>query len=224
MNRGAQKKGRSGAGKRRRAREMAIQMLYQQEQGGSRLQQVFDTFDLEDYLEQTESEKTEDADVARNRAKESFEHACRLVEGTVGESDRIDDLIRRHAENWRLERMPAIDRNILRLAVYEMLHEDGVPKVVIVDEAIELAKRFGAESSGRFVNGLLDGVMKAAGHQRPKNEHRRKERGKNGGRNGGRSGGGNVDRTGAGRTGAGPSGAEAQKQARRQSEQGGSQD
>lgn len=73
----------------------------------------------------------------------------------------IDALIRQHAENWRLERMPAIDRNILRLAIYEMLHEAKVPKVVIVDEAIELAKKFGAENSGRFVNGLLDGVLQS---------------------------------------------------------------
>ena len=140
-------------------------MLYQQEQGGASLARVFETFDLADYVEQTEADKGISAEVARQRAEESFEHARRLVNGTVGEVDEIDDLIRRHAENWRLERMPAIDRNILRLAVFEMLHEDGVPKVVIVDEAIELAKRFGAESSGRFVNGLLDGVMKASGGQ-----------------------------------------------------------
>lgn len=164
MSRSPQKKGRgAGAGKRRRAREMAIQMLYQQEQGGADLAKVFDNFNLEDYLEETENDKASDGRVAKQRAEESFDHARRLVEGTVTEGDRIDDLIRSHAENWRLERMPAIDRNILRLAVYEMLHEDGVPKVVIVDEAIELAKRFGAESSGRFVNGLLDGVMKSAG-------------------------------------------------------------
>ncbi len=69
-------------------------------------------------------------------------------------------MIRGQADNWRLERMPAVDRNILRLAVYEMLYERDTPKLVVVDEAIELAKKFGSEQSGRFVNGLLDGLLK----------------------------------------------------------------
>ena len=69
-------------------------------------------------------------------------------------------MIRGQADNWRLERMPAVDRNILRLAVYEMLFEMDIPKLVVVDEAIELAKKFGSEQSGRFVNGLLDGLLK----------------------------------------------------------------
>ena len=73
----------------------------------------------------------------------------------------IDELIVRQAENWRLERMPAVDRNVLRLAVYEMLWQADVPKLVVLDEAIELAKRFGSENSGRFVNGLLDGLLKS---------------------------------------------------------------
>ncbi|MEM1181105.1 MAG: transcription antitermination factor NusB [Acidobacteriota bacterium] len=147
-----------GVGKRRRAREMAVQMLYQQELGGATLEQVFQTFDVDGYA----SEGSED-DAPKELAggQESFSYARRLVEGTRAEQDEIDDLIRAHAENWRLERMPSIDRNILRLALYEMLRESAVPKVVIVDEAIELAKRFGSENSGRFVNGLLDGVLKS---------------------------------------------------------------
>ncbi|MEO1085656.1 MAG: transcription antitermination factor NusB [Acidobacteriota bacterium] len=147
-----------GVGKRRRAREMAVQMLYQQEQGGATLEQVFQTFDVTDYLSETAGD---DEVKQRPGAQESFSYARRLVEGTRAEQDEIDDLIRAHAENWRLERMPSIDRNILRLALYEMLRESAVPKVVIVDEAIELAKRFGSENSGRFVNGLLDGVLKS---------------------------------------------------------------
>lgn len=148
-------------GKRRRAREMAMQMLYQYEQGGAEPPQIFDTFDVEDFLLETETASSEEARARRKRAKESFDYARRLVRGTLEDAQSIDELIRRHAENWRLERMPAIDRNILRLAIYEMLHEESVPKVVIVDEAIELAKKFGSESSGRFVNGLLDGVLKS---------------------------------------------------------------
>lgn len=183
-----------GVGKRRRSREMAVQMLYQQEMGGSTIEQVFASFDLEDYLSETEvppAEAAADAAAAAGGApekapekvpekprtkpvkrtpaelaerkvmvRESFEHAQRLVRGTLESLTEIDELIRTHAENWRIERMPPIDRNILRLALYEMLHEESVPKVVIVDEAIELAKKFGAENSGRFVNGLLDGVLR----------------------------------------------------------------
>lgn len=196
-NKGANPKSAGkGVGKRRRSREMAVQMLYQQEMGGSTIEQVFSSFDLEDYLSETElppaeaaapgaatagnetpdrvapdkaPEKPKSKPVKRTPAelaerkllvRESFEHAQRLVRGTLDSLTEIDELIRAHAENWRLERMPPIDRNILRLALYEMLHEESVPKVVIVDEAIELAKKFGAENSGRFVNGLLDGVLR----------------------------------------------------------------
>ena len=159
------KRGRIG-GRRRRAREMAIQMLYQHEMGDSNLAQIFDAFDLSDYVEETDERTTgeEDDEVRDRRRKQaaaSFDYARKLVEGAEEHSDSLDDLIRSHAENWRLERMPVIDRNILRLALYEMLHEEKVPKVVIVDEAIELAKKFGSENSSRFVNGLLDGVLKS---------------------------------------------------------------
>ena len=157
-------------GKRRRAREMAMQMLYQHELGGSSLAQIFSSFDLEGYLRETEAApeaaaagtETPADPESKKRAEKSFRYARRLVQGTMDHCTAIDELIRRHAENWRLERMPTIDRNILRLAIYEMLHETSVPKVVIVDEAIELAKRFGSENSGRFVNGLLDGVLRAS--------------------------------------------------------------
>jgi N utilization substance protein B len=94
-------------------------------------------------------------------ARGAFEYARRLVEGTIRHRDEIDELLRAQADNWRLERMPAVDRNVLRLAVYEMLHELDVPKLVVVDEAVELAKRFGSDQSGRFVNGLLDGLLRA---------------------------------------------------------------
>ncbi len=141
---------------------MAMQMLYQHELGGSSLDQIFASFDPHGHLEDAEGTAAAAADSpAARRSKESLAYARRLVEGTLDNLSSVDTLIRRHAENWRLERMPAIDRNILRLAIYEMLHEAEVPRVVIVDEAIELAKKFGAESSGRFVNGLLDGVLQS---------------------------------------------------------------
>jgi transcription antitermination protein NusB len=83
------------------------------------------------------------------------------VQGTVDHQAEIDRLIREQAANWRLERMPVVDRNILRLAVYEMMFESDIPKLVVMDEAIELAKKFGSEQSSRFVNGLLDGLLKS---------------------------------------------------------------
>ncbi len=136
-----------------------MQMLYQQELGGSSLDQIFASFDPRENFEKSEAPDPSRSEAGRLR--ESFLYAQRLVEGTMDNQSAIDAMIRQHAENWRLERMPAIDRNILRLAVYEMLFETKVPKVVIVDEAIELAKKFGSENSGRFVNGLLDGVLQS---------------------------------------------------------------
>ena len=162
------------AGRRRTAREMAVQMLYQSDLGGSALPHIFATFDLAEYrareaaaprkkgllTAQERAEEREEADQARKRIEEAFEHAKELVRGTLDNQERIDDLIRSQADNWRLERMPAVDRNILRLAIYEMMFEMDTPKLVVLDEAIELAKKFGSEQSGRFVNGLLDGLLK----------------------------------------------------------------
>lgn len=141
-------------GKRRTAREMAVQMLYQSDLGGSPLPQIFRTFDLSEYL----AREKEAGD--RKRVDEAFSFAQELVKGTLEHREKIDDMITAQADNWRLERMPAVDRNVLRLAIYEMLFEVDTPKLVVVDEAIELAKKFGSEQSGRFINGLLDGLLK----------------------------------------------------------------
>jgi N utilization substance protein B len=158
------------AGKRRTAREMAVQMLYQSDLGGSALPHIIATFDLAEYLTREAAaprkkgpltaEEREEAGRSRKRIDEAFEHAQTLVRGTLDNQEKIDDLIRSQADNWRLERMPAVDRNILRLAIYEMMYERDTPKLVVLDEAIELAKKFGSEQSGRFVNGLLDGLLK----------------------------------------------------------------
>ena len=80
-----------------------------------------------------------------------------LVSGAVEHLAEIDRRIARHAEHWRMERMPAVDRNILRLAVYEMMQAD-TPPAVVIDEALELARRFSSEESVQFVNGVLDAV------------------------------------------------------------------
>ncbi len=133
---------------------MAVQMLFQSDLGGSPLPQIFRNFD-----------PSAQADDQRQRSAgghlaAAYDYGKALVTGTLAHRDEIDGLIREQAEHWRLERMPVVDRNILRLAVYEFLYETDVPKLVVLDEAIELAKRFGSEQSGRFVNGLLDGLLK----------------------------------------------------------------
>lgn len=155
-------------------------MLYQSDLGGSPLPQIFRTFDLSEYVTrereaagkekdkekenehtpQTPEERRAEVLRLRKRVEEAFQFAQELVQGTLDNRDKIDDMITAQADNWRLERMPAVDRNVLRLAIYEMLHETDTPKLVVVDEAIELAKKFGSEQSGRFVNGLLDGLLK----------------------------------------------------------------
>lgn len=169
-------------GKRRMAREMALQMLYQQDLGGATATQIFQAFDRSPYLggngdgrrsgggteegarATTEAQPRRPASAAgehrRREVEEAFTYARELVQGTLDHLDEVNRLIREQADNWRLERMPAVDRNILRLAVYELLYEEGIPRLVVVDEAIELAKKFSTDQSGRFVNGLLDGLLK----------------------------------------------------------------
>lgn len=147
--------------RRRRAREMAIQMLYQSDLGGSSAAEIFDRFMPAQYPPLAPAAATSDeATTDEEEEGTVLEHARTLVGGTLEHLEEIDTLITSQADNWRLERMPAVDRNILRLATYEFLYEADVPKLVVIDEAIELAKRFGSESSSSFVNGLLDGLLK----------------------------------------------------------------
>ncbi len=81
-----------------------------------------------------------------------------LIRGTLGHRQEIDDLIQKYATNWSLHRMAAVDRNILRLAVYEILHREDIPPVVSINEAVDIAKKFSTRDSGKFVNGLLDRI------------------------------------------------------------------
>jgi len=73
---------------------------------------------------------------------------------------RIDEMIAAQADNWRLSRMAVVDRNIIRMSIYEFLFEEDTPKLVIIDEAIEIAKKFGTQKSSQFINGILDGILK----------------------------------------------------------------
>jgi len=81
-----------------------------------------------------------------------------LIRGTLEHRNGIDEQIRKHAKNWDLHRMAVVDRNVLRLAIYEMLHRDDIPPVVSINEAVDIAKKFSTEDSGKFVNGILDKI------------------------------------------------------------------
>lgn len=81
-----------------------------------------------------------------------------LIRGTLEHREEMDDVIKKHAKNWDLHRMAAVDRNILRLAIFEMLHREDIPPVVSINEAVDIAKKFSTEDSGKFVNGILDKI------------------------------------------------------------------
>ncbi|MGH9397874.1 MAG: transcription antitermination factor NusB [Terriglobia bacterium] len=130
---------------RRKARELALQMLFQWDMGKHDPSQVIATFLVPRKLD---------------AGTESF--ARTLFEGTAGEAASLDELVRTHAQHWRLERIAAVDRNILRLALYELFHVPENPPAVVINEAIELARRFSSVDSVDFINGVLDSVRKAA--------------------------------------------------------------
>ena len=95
-----------------------------------------------------------------NTEPEVEQFAKKLFEGTVTEVEILDQHIREHAENWRLERMAAVDRNLLRLALFELIHFPETPPSVVINEAIEIARRFSDKDSADFVNGVLDALRK----------------------------------------------------------------
>ena len=135
---------------RHRAREAAIQMLYQWEVAQSDIEDVLRTFwaaNLPGSESATDDVKT---------------FADGLVRRTVANLERVDPLITETAEHWRLSRMAAVDRLILRLAIAEFLHGE-TPRNVVINEALELAKTFSGEDSAKFINGILDAVKKKLG-------------------------------------------------------------
>jgi N utilization substance protein B len=83
------------------------------------------------------------------------------VSGTLAHRDDLDRMISKQADHWRITRMPVVDRNILRLALFELLHEPETPHPVVIDEALEIAKRYSTPRSSQFINGILDGVLKS---------------------------------------------------------------
>lgn len=131
-------------GARRKARELALQMLFEHDVAGT-----------------TPTDMFQRSDDLRNAPEGLGEFTRRLVSGTLEHRDALDAIISRQADHWRLMRMPIVDRNILRMALFELLHEPETPRPVVIDEALEIAKRFSTPRSSQFINGILDGVLKS---------------------------------------------------------------
>jgi N utilization substance protein B len=128
-------------GERRKAREITLQALYEIDLAGHTSDKVM-TRIIEDNA----------------ITPEGAMFARELLEGVVSNREKIDEQIRHFAPAWPLDQMAAVDRNILRLAIYELLHNNKVPVKVAINEAVELSKSFGADSSPRFINGVLSSV------------------------------------------------------------------
>lgn len=140
---------RSGHATRRRSRQLALQTLYAGDLSGKAASQSAQRID--DVFERV----AENFDLPEG----ARDFAIELARGTIENLVRIDELLAQNATNWKLSRMAAVDRNILRLAVYE-LTQTTTPASIVLDEAIVLARRFGADSSPGFVNGVLDAVAR----------------------------------------------------------------
>ncbi|HZU45359.1 MAG TPA: transcription antitermination factor NusB [Terriglobales bacterium] len=131
-------------GTRRKSRELALQMLFQSDMAGQNTEEVRRTF----------------WDERKNVGNDVRGFADDLFRVAHDRSAEIDKLIERHAEHWRMERMATVDRNILRGGVAEFLAYPGTPKAVIINEAIEIARKFSSPDSVGFINGVLDGVAR----------------------------------------------------------------
>ena len=153
-------------GKRREARERAVQFLFQHDMNPpEELEAALNHF----WDSQRAAAIAEDKGIAtwgqpvELPPPSADEAAMRLfaeplIRGTLEHRDEADALIKKHAQNWDLHRIAAVDRNILRLAIYEMLHRDDIPPVVSINEAVDIAKKFSTQDSGKFVNGILDKI------------------------------------------------------------------
>lgn len=130
-------------GLRRIARECALQMLYELDIGKHAKDEILETF----------WQMNEHPVKVR-------EFADRLFEGSVARMQEIDKIIQKHTMNWRLDRMAVVDRNVLRLAVFEFLSGSKTPGTVVINEALEVAKKFSTHESAQFVNGVLDSIRK----------------------------------------------------------------
>jgi N utilization substance protein B len=131
-------------GARRKARECALQMLFQYDVARQSVEELTTTY---------WGEMAEAADDVRGFATE-------LAVGAITHLDEIDELIRLRTEHWRISRMAVVDRNLLRLAVYEFLHQPNTPRTVAINEALEIARRFSTQEATQFINGILDAIKR----------------------------------------------------------------
>src|ERR1700752_2218459 len=142
-------------GSRRKARECALQMLFAADVAEMTADEVVRSY----WAELGEAELDESA----------REFATRLAKGTLSNLELLDDRIRSRAEHWRISRMAVVDRNILRLAVYEFLYEP-TPRTVAINEALEIARRFSTYEATQFINGILDAIKRDLDEQQPQKD------------------------------------------------------
>ena len=140
-------------GLRRIARECALQMLYELDVGKHSKDEILRTF----------WQMNEQPQKVR-------EFAAQLFEGAVQRLKEIDKIIQSHAKNWRLSRMAVVDRNILRISVFEFLSDSRTPETVVINEALEIAKKYSTHESAQFVNGILDSIKKELTEKRRRSD------------------------------------------------------
>ena len=136
-------------GSRRKGREAAVRILYFMDVAGVSGTQAIKSY----WGHLAESDE----------ASDQVEFANAIVRGYADHPEKVDDMIRAASHHWRLERMPIVDRNVIRAAIVELREMSDIPKRVTLNEAVELAKRFGSEGSGSFVNGILDRIATELG-------------------------------------------------------------
>lgn len=129
---------------RRKARELALQMLFQHEFTGQR----------------SDFRAVEDLDPAKKEHLDTRQFSEELVNGTLAHLEEIDSRIRQAAEHWKIDRMASVDRNIMRFAVFELLYRDDIPPAVTINESLEIAKKFSSSEAASFINGLLDKIAR----------------------------------------------------------------
>ena len=152
-------------GMRREARERAVQFLFQHEANppedlAAALEQFWHTQRHASIVDETKATWGQRVELPPPTTEEATlrTFADALIRGTLEHRDEADELIRKHARNWDLRRIAAVDRNVMRLAIYEMLHREDIPPVVSINEAVDIAKKFSTHDSGKFVNGILDKI------------------------------------------------------------------
>ena len=152
-------------GKRREARERAVQFLFQHDLNPPEdldvaLEHFWRTQRLAAFVDESKPTYGQVPELPPPSVDDAALRlfADPLIRGTLEQRDACDEIIKKHAKNWDLHRIAAVDRNIMRLAIYEMLHRDDIPPVVSINEAVDIAKKFSTEDSGKFVNGILDKV------------------------------------------------------------------